>query len=81
MLLKDGQTVAGILQMRAREVRPHWVPFIRVNSVPETLERAKELGAEVVIEPTAEIRDGDVALLLGPTGEPFVIQEFEFERN
>jgi hypothetical protein len=42
---------------------------------------AMELGANILIEPSKDIRDGKVALVQSPTGEPIVLQEFEFENQ
>jgi len=81
LLLKNDFPVGGILQMKVKDVRPHWVPFIRVADVAASVTKAVELGGNVLIKPAPEIRDGKVALIQGPTGEPIVVQEFEFNRN
>jgi len=78
LLLKNGEPTAGILEMQTQAVRPHWVPFIRVQSVANTVATAKAMQANVILEPDPDIRDGKVALLQGPTGEPLVVQEFDF---
>ncbi len=78
ILTKGSRFLAGIHPLPSGNVRPHWVPFIRVESVPETVAMARELGATVMIESQPDIRDGKVALLLAPTGEPFIVQEYEF---
>lgn len=78
ILRNEDRFLVGIHQLPVGNVRPHWVPFIRVQNVPQTVARARELGASVMIEPQPDIREGKVALLLGPTGEPFMVQEYEF---
>jgi predicted enzyme related to lactoylglutathione lyase len=78
LLGKDGIPLAGILEILDKEVRPHWVPFVRVADVRVTVTKALSLGGSVLIEPDAAVRDGTVAVLRGPGGEPFVVQEFEF---
>lgn len=78
LLTKGEAPQGGILQMQTDEVRPHWVPFIRVESVASIVAVAKAMQANVILEPDPNIRDGKVALLQGPTGEPFVVQEYDF---
>jgi predicted enzyme related to lactoylglutathione lyase len=79
LLGKDSVPLAGILEIKDPEIRPHWVPFVRVADVKASVARAVELGGSIIIEPDPAIRDGKVALLLGTGGEPIVVQEFEFE--
>ena len=77
LLKKNDEAVAGMLELLEKDVRPHWVPFIRVKDVRSAFEKAVELGANPLIEPNPDVRRGMIALLQGPTGEPFVIQMFE----
>lgn len=77
LLIKEGAPVAGILQIRNPEIRSHWVPFIRVEDLQVSLILAMELGATILIEPDKDIRDGFVALIQSPTGEPIVLQQFD----
>lgn len=79
LMLRDGRPRAGMLELQVDDVRPHWVPFIRVPDVAATVTLAKAMQANVILEPDPEIRNGTVALLQGPTGEPFVVQSYEFE--
>ena len=79
-MLKKGEIpVGGILEIRNKDIRPHWVPYVRVADLQVSLVLAMELGATILIEPDDSIRDGKVALIQGPTGEPVVLQEFVFE--
>lgn len=70
------ENCAGMLQNPAPTVRSHWVPYIRVADVNITVEKAKDAGAQVLISPSPEIRNGSVALLLDPTGAPFAVQVY-----
>ncbi len=79
VLTKQDKPLAGIVQMDLEDVRPHWVPFIRVEDVHATVKRAEALGAVVLIAPQEGVRDGRVGLLQAPTGEPIVVQEFDFD--
>jgi predicted enzyme related to lactoylglutathione lyase len=81
LLKKNDVPVGGMLEILNKDIRPHWVPFIRVDDLQVSLLLAMELGANILIEPTKEIRDGKVALLQTPSGEPLVLQEYSFESN
>jgi predicted enzyme related to lactoylglutathione lyase len=70
------QNCAGMLKNPASTVRSHWVPYIRVADVKMTVEKAKSAGAQILISPSPEIRNGSVALLLDPTGAPFAVQVY-----
>ena len=67
---------AGMLKNPAPSVRSHWVPYIRVSNLTETLEKATRAGAKVLVEPSPEIRNGNVALLMDPTGAPIAVQVY-----
>jgi predicted enzyme related to lactoylglutathione lyase len=58
------------------EVKPTWLPFVRVKNVGETVIQAKQLGGKVLIEPRAEILDGKVAVIADPTGAAIGIMEW-----
>ena len=79
ILTQGGKPKAAMLELQTSDVRPHWVPFVRVLDVEATVTLAKVMQANVILEPDPEIRDGKVALLQGPTGEPFVVQSYDFE--
>lgn len=77
-LFKNGDTVrGGVMEIENPEVRPHWVPFIKVDDVSTTVEKAREAGARVIIEPHPDIRDGAAALILDPVGAPIALQEYD----
>jgi len=68
-----------VLALPTDDVRPRWLPFIRVQNVANTVATARAMQANIILDADPEIRDGKVALLQGPTGEPFVVQEYDFE--
>lgn len=77
-LFRNGERVrAGVMQIDNPEVRPHWVPFIKVSDVNAVVQRASEAGATVVIAPNKDVRDGRAALILDPLGAPVALQEYE----
>ncbi|UZD24260.1 VOC family protein [Algoriphagus halophytocola] len=67
---------AGMLKNPAPTVRSHWVPYLRVADLSETIAKATRAGGKVLIEPNPEIRNGNVALLMDPTGAPLAVQVY-----
>jgi predicted enzyme related to lactoylglutathione lyase len=73
-LVSAGAPRAGIMRKEAK-VPSTWVPYVRVASVADTVERAREAGGSVVRMPM-EAHGTVVALLLDPTGAPFAVAEW-----
>ena len=73
-MLKSGETSVGGLFARPAEVEapPHWYPYLRTDDVDASTAKAKELGAEVYVEPM-DIPGGmgRFAVLGDPTGATF----------
>ena len=51
-----------------KDVRPAWLPFVRVANLGDTLAKARGLGGRVVIEPRPDLLEGKVAVIADPTG-------------
>jgi predicted enzyme related to lactoylglutathione lyase len=58
------------------QVRPTWLPFVRVKNVRETVARAGELGGKVLIEPRPRFLEGRVAVIADPTGAALGVLEW-----
>ena len=69
-------TVRTLVTPRA-DVKPTWLPYVRVKSVSETISKAKQLGGTVLIEPKLEALEGGVAVLADPTGAAVGILEWK----
>lgn len=50
------------------QVKPNWLLFVRVNSVPESVARTRQLGGQVLVEPSGDYLQGKVAVVSDPTG-------------
>jgi uncharacterized protein len=59
-------------------VPPNWMPYFTVESVPETIERAKASGGEALFGPAA-IGAGTIAVLKDPTSAVFSVFEGEVD--
>ena len=61
----DGRAVAGLYDGAER---PAWGSYIRVDDVDRATERARQLGAEVLVEPFDAPGGGRVATIRDPAG-------------
>jgi predicted enzyme related to lactoylglutathione lyase len=70
VLTSEGFARATIrtLSTQGRDVNPTWLPYIRVDDVPKTVAKARQLGANVLVEPRPSLLDGKVAVISDPTG-------------
>lgn len=75
----DGVPRAGIIQLEARGVRAHWVPYVRVADPVALVAKVEELGGRVIIPPSTELRAGSVALIADPGGAPLVVQRWPID--
>jgi predicted enzyme related to lactoylglutathione lyase len=51
------------------ETQPHWIPFIKVANVDETVRRAEENGAKLILKPSEmPNKNGRVAIIIDPAG-------------
>ncbi|HEU0032211.1 MAG TPA: VOC family protein [Kofleriaceae bacterium] len=68
VLKSGGQPRAGIMK-QSMPGQPHaWLPYVSVASADVTTERAKKLGANVVVPPTDIPNVGRFAIFLDPQG-------------
>lgn len=76
---KDNVKCAGLIQNPMRDTRSQWLPYIRVADPAAITEKAKAAGATVLAAPSPKLRNGNVAVLMDPTGAPFVVQRWPME--
>ncbi|PYG33256.1 VOC family protein [Pelagimonas varians] len=69
---KDGQSVAGLMDMSAienlSEVPPHWFTYIAVDDVDAAVEATKAAGGEIRRPPFDIPGIGRIAMIADPTG-------------
>lgn len=68
VLASEGYARAGIAPLPARVEQPGWLPYVLVDDVPATLEKVRMAGGEVLVEPRADLLDGDLAVIADPRG-------------
>lgn len=73
----DGENAGGAMaltpEMTAGGARPGWLFYVGVDDVDATAEKAKRLGATVMVPPTDIPDVGRFAFLTDPQGAPFYI--------
>jgi predicted enzyme related to lactoylglutathione lyase len=71
----DGKSVGGGMAMNAQipaQVPPYWLVYFAVASTDNTVKRAQELGAQVMM-PAMDIPQGRFAVLTDPQGATFAV--------
>lgn len=78
-LLKKGEKeIGGMMQIpadHAKEIPPHWMSYIYVENIEESLAKAKSLGATIKRELTSCGEYGRFAIMQDPTGAHIAIWE------
>ena len=68
ILSKGGVDRGGITSHLPPGASPHWLPFVMVDDVDSTIERARKLGARIPMEPKNLMDIGRLGILEDPTG-------------
>jgi predicted enzyme related to lactoylglutathione lyase len=76
VLVSAGAPRAGVIDNPFESTRSIWIPYLRVDDPAALAERASALGGTVVLAPNPSLRDGNLALILDPTGAPIALQKW-----
>jgi predicted enzyme related to lactoylglutathione lyase len=68
VLASQGYARAGIAPLPDEVDRPGWLPYVLVDDVRTTLERAQQAGGALLVEPAADLLDGRLAVFSDPSG-------------
>lgn len=84
VMWKTGERpIGGVMQLPDDAVEqgavPHWLPYVGTPDVDSTVERAKELGSRVYVEPLDIPTVGRFAVLADPQGAVFAVYTPEME--
>lgn len=79
-LMAGGYPRAGIIRSPRDNIPAVWLPYIRVASLTQTLERVTQAGGRVVLAPDPKIRGGRIAIFIDPVGAPVGIAEWSDKR-
>jgi uncharacterized protein len=78
VLSSKGYARATVRTIPAKQekVQPAWLPFVRVNSIGDSVALAKQLGGRVLLEPKPDVLEGKVAVIADPTGAAIGLLEW-----
>lgn len=79
LLHAHGMPRAGIVPVDDEANRSAWVPYVRVDDVQATLDRAVEGGGFAIVAPDEDILDGNVAVFVDPNGAVTGIVKWDYE--
>jgi len=69
ILSQDNTARAGIVPLpKSLPQQDRWIGFVSVNSIDETLRKAKSMGARIIYAPRKEVFDGQLAIIADPNG-------------
>jgi predicted enzyme related to lactoylglutathione lyase len=79
----DDAPVAGTMELpedaRTGGTPPHWLPYIRTPDIKATVARARDLAAQVYLEPMTITGVGRIAVVADPQGAVFALHQPEAE--
>ena len=70
----DDKIVAGMLQNPVTNQGSQWVPYIQQNDIGAMLPALKKSGANILMNPNNNIRDGKIGIFQDPQGAIFAVQ-------
>jgi predicted enzyme related to lactoylglutathione lyase len=75
ILSRGGVDRGGITSHLPTGAAPHWLPYVNVDDVDATIERARKLGARIPVEPENVMDVGRLAVLEDPTGAVLAVMK------
>lgn len=74
-LFEDGETkLAGMIKNPMQNTRTHWVPYVRVSDPSAIADKVQNAGGTVLAGPSPALRNGNVVVIMDPSGAHFVAQ-------
>lgn len=80
-LLTTGRPRAGLFRSPWQRETSAWLPYLRVADPTATAARVAALGGTVVLPPDPGVRNGSLAIVLDPSGAPFALQRYPFDKG
>jgi predicted enzyme related to lactoylglutathione lyase len=77
-VLRRTKPAAGIVEIRDLPVRPNWLPYVRVQDPVALASKARDLGGQVLLEPSRESRNSSLAIVADPAGAAIALQKYPF---
>jgi predicted enzyme related to lactoylglutathione lyase len=76
LLGHNGIDRAGLLKNPAQDWTPIWLTYFGVKDAAAAAARAEELGGQILVPVSPEVREGTMAVVRDPTGALLVLQNF-----
>lgn len=68
ILASHDKSRAGVVPLSKDANRAGWLPYVRVADIDATLKKISAAGGYVMVEPTPELLDGNLAIFVDPQG-------------
>lgn len=83
LFVSEGYARAALMAIspQRQDVMPCWLPSLRVESVPETIAKAQQLGGTVLVSPRQDLFSGRTAVIADPSGGAIGIMEWDAEQE
>ena len=75
LLVRDGHNRAGILKNPSEQASPAWLTYFGVDDPAAAANRVVALGGKIILAPSAQLREGTMAVVTDPTGAILVLQK------
>jgi len=72
----NGRAAGGIVPVGEAPVRPSWLPYVRVEDPEALARRVPALGGRVLLAPSAQVRNGTLAIVADPSGAVVALQKW-----
>jgi predicted enzyme related to lactoylglutathione lyase len=79
VLRKGERGYAGMLAIPWENVKPNWLPYVKVKDPEAIVKMVESLGGMVILAPGKDIRNGSVAIVADPTGAVIALQKYPFQ--
>ncbi len=80
LLRTEGKVRATVVALPWDDVEPNWIPYIPVADAGDTLARIVAAGGTVLDKTGGSKESATVAIVMGPTGGVFAIQELGYQQ-
>lgn len=76
LLRAQGRDRAGVMERPDPRVTPLWLTYFGVDDVAAAARRVTELGGEVLLAPSPDLREGHLAVVTDPGGAILALQQW-----
>lgn len=75
ILKNSGKDIGGIIETPKdkENIPPHWMTYITIDNLDESVKKAKSLGATIIVPSSAAGDFGRFAIIQDPTGAHFAL--------